>query len=362
MRKLGILIALFVTAACSHEQGYIIQIDMEELAGKRVTLNERIGGTMAAIDSVDLDDAGKGTMTGAVESQEMMYLIPEDTRARISLFIDNARYEVTGTPALPEISVNKGAHQEWQKYREATDIFAERMAQWGEAYGAAQQSRAAQEVIDSIVEGYYAVTREMEAFDSTWVYGNPSSAISAFLIRSNAYSMDVDELTAWMSVLDESLSSNTYYVYLEEQLDKMRSVAIGERYIDFELPDTAGNPVKLSDVAEQGLLLIDFWASWCGPCRVANPDVVALYNEFHERGFDIIGVSLDRTREEWLQGIEEDGLTWTHVSDLKYWQNKAADIYAVSAIPHTVLLDKDGTIVARNLEKEELRAKLEELL
>ncbi len=120
--------------------------------------------------------------------------------------------------------------------------------------------------------------------------------------------------------------------------------------------------MKLSDLAGNGVLLIDFWASWCGPCRRANPGVVEIYNEFHDKGFDILGVSLDRTREEWLQGISEDGLIWNHVSDIKFWQSEAAQLYAVSSIPHTVLLDKDGTIVARPQNEEELRAKVQELL
>lgn len=362
MKKIAILFTVVLMAACNTEQGYVITIEMEELGGKTVTLNQRAGGRFVAIDSVELDSAGRGMMKGRVESQEMMYLIPRDARARITLFMDNAEYMVKGTLSETDITADKGVHLEWREYQDATSIFSDRMQDWGRAYSEAQQSGAGQDVIDSIVEGYNAVAVEMENFDSIWIHDNPASVISAFLVRSNAYSMDTTELGQWISVLDESLAENTYYTYLVKQLDKLRNVAIGKKYVDFELPDTAGNPVRLSDVAGNGVLLIDFWASWCGPCRRANPGVVEIYNEFHDRGFDILGVSLDRTREEWLQGIREDGLTWTHVSDLKFWNSEAAQLWAVSAIPHTVLLDADGTIVARNLEKEELKAKLEALL
>lgn len=108
--------------------------------------------------------------------------------------------------------------------------------------------------------------------------------------------------------------------------------------------------------------MIDFWASWCGPCRRENPNVVEAYQKYKDKGFDILGVSLDRDKSAWLKGIEEDQLTWTHVSDLKYWQNEVAQLYGVSSIPHSVLLDKDGKIIAKNLRGEDLHKKLEELL
>lgn len=130
---------------------------------------------------------------------------------------------------------------------------------------------------------------------------------------------------------------------------------------DFSMNDRDGKPVKLSDFRGK-LLLVDFWASWCGPCRRENPHVVELYHKYHAKGFDVLGVSLDKTKEPWLQAIEKDGLVWNHVSDLKGWGNEAAKLYGVSSIPHTVLVDKDGKIIARNLRGEQLTAKLREVL
>ncbi len=146
------------------------------------------------------------------------------------------------------------------------------------------------------------------------------------------------------------------------QLLKMSASFItGNEAPDFTMNDLNGKPVKLSDFRGK-VMLVDFWASWCGPCRRENPHVVELYHKYHAKGFDVLGVSLDKTREPWLAAIEKDGLTWHHVSDLKGWSNSAAQLYGVSSIPATVLVDKDGKIIARNLRGEQLTAKLREVL
>jgi peroxiredoxin len=199
-------------------------------------------------------------------------------------------------------------------------------------------------------------------YDSVYMAEHSSNVVTLHLLSGKYHSMDVEELENRLSNFDTPLHGTSYYSFLSSHLEKMKNVEIGDKYVDFELPDTAGNPVKLSDLVGKGPLLIDFWAAWCGPCRAANPGVVELYNEFHDQGFDVVGVSLDRTKEEWLLGIEEDNLTWHQISDLQFWNSSAADLYAVKSIPHTVLLDKNGTIVARNLSKEELKAKLQEML
>ncbi|WP_420147779.1 redoxin family protein [Spirosoma sp.] len=142
---------------------------------------------------------------------------------------------------------------------------------------------------------------------------------------------------------------------------RIKGVSVGALAPDITLSDTTGKSVALSSLRGK-YVLIDFWASWCGPCRAENPNVVRMYNKYKDKGFEIYGVSLDQAKANWTKAIRNDNLTWMHVSDLKFWQSAAAQQYGVQAIPATFLLDKEGKIIAKNLRGEALEQKLEEVL
>jgi peroxiredoxin len=146
-----------------------------------------------------------------------------------------------------------------------------------------------------------------------------------------------------------------------EMVEKLKATAIGQVAPEIELPNPDGQLIKLSSLRGK-YVLVDFWAKWCGPCRKENPNVVKAYNKYKDKGFEVLGVSLDRNREDWIQAINEDGLTWTQVSDLKYFDSKAANDYNISAIPFSILLDKEGKIIAKNLRGAALDKKLQEVL
>lgn len=167
----------------------------------------------------------------------------------------------------------------------------------------------------------------------------------------------IDEL---VTRLNDNYPNTDMILTMKAQMDEMRTLSVGQVAPDFELPNPEGDMVKLSSLRGK-YVMIDFWAAWCKPCRVENPNVVRLYEEYKEKGFEVFGVSLDRTREDWLKAIEDDGLTWPQVSDLKYFNSAAAALYQIEAIPATYLLDPDGKIIAKDLRGPALENKLAEI-
>lgn len=148
---------------------------------------------------------------------------------------------------------------------------------------------------------------------------------------------------------------------MQSQIEQMKSLMKGGSAPDFSQANPEGEMISLTDFRGK-VVLLDFWASWCGPCRRENPNVVKLYNKYKDKDFEILGISLDRDRDKWLKAIEADGLTWPHVSDLKGWQNEVAQLYGVRSVPHTVLVDAEGQVIANKLRGPALEAKLAEIL
>jgi peroxiredoxin len=196
-----------------------------------------------------------------------------------------------------------------------------------------------------------------------YLTANPGSPIALHAIRQIAgWDIKADEVEPLFSLLPEKTKNLPSAKDLMQKVTIARKTGIGQQAMDFTQNDTSGNPVTLSSF-RGNYVLIDFWASWCGPCRAENPNVVKAYEQYKGKGFQVIGISLDQAnaRDKWLKAIHEDQLTWTQVSDLKFWKNAVAVQYGIQAIPQNFLIDPAGKIIAKNLRGEDLVAKLERI-
>lgn len=363
MKKLGLLAAagLMTLAACQENTGYVIDGTVANgTDGEYVYLNT-VGRNAEVLDSA-LIKGGKFQFKGNPEVSVFPKAVSyssKDGKIATMLFLDKGTIKVTLDQENPSVSGtqnNETLHSFMTEYKKQSE----------EMQGIYASYRTDSTLTDAQREELMAKLNEkgkaQDDFVLAQMEANVANPFGAYLMASFGMNADVDKLAELLGKVPAELASAEAITSLKEYVQHCQNTAEGKKFVDFAMKTPEGEDVKLSDfIGKDKYTLVDFWASWCGPCRREMPTVVEAYAKFKSKGFGIVGVSLDQSADQWKKAIKDLNITWPQMSDLKAWQCEGAKLYGVRGIPATVLIDKDGVIVARNLRGEDLIKKLDEL-
>ncbi len=314
------------------------------------------------VDTALLEN-GKFTFTGSSAMPELHYLLVNSVRGNIPVVIENGNIEVSAQKDSLAFAKIKGTLQ--------NDLFADFLE---ESRSLAQKARSMSDEMRnataiqdtasmaSLRDEYFELQEEAKTFELKFAKENPEALISALIIEKvlTTKTLPENEIKDLYDSLSPNIKETVVGQRIKSKLDKLASTSIGTKAPNFSAPTPTGDELALNDVLGK-VTIVDFWAAWCKPCRAENPNVVQVYNKYHDKGLNILGVSLDRRAEDWTRAIEDDGLVWNHVSNVQYF-DEIAELYNVRAIPATFILDENGVIIAKDLRGIALENKISELL
>ncbi|MGB7394729.1 MAG: TlpA disulfide reductase family protein [Pricia sp.] len=324
---------------------------------------------------VDIDTAkvenGKFTFTGTADTMELNYLFIDQLPGYTAVILENGEInlkaqkdslgmaEITGTPQNEIFADFRDQSHELTNQ-------AQSIQQDMQQASMKKDSATANSLRDEMME----LQEEYKNFNIEYIKSHPDALISALLIGQalGTGAIDAEEAQGMYDNLSPEIKKTKAAATIQEQLEGQKqaeanekNVSVGAKAPEFTAPTPDGGELALNDALGK-VTLVDFWAAWCKPCRLENPNVVKVYEKYHDKGLNIVGVSLDRTEEAWKKAIEEDGLNWQHVSHVAYFSDPIAKLYNVDAIPAAFLLDENGVIVAKNLRGPALEEKVAEML
>lgn len=375
MKKIVLALVLLISMQVAAQQKFTLTGNTSKLKKDtvdKVFINYRFNGDWKNDSAVITGN--KYTITGSIEEPTLAYLrvsykrvVPQRTNQKkdvVTVYLEPTAIAITHLDSFSNITV-KGSksHVAYTALNNKMKPFNGEIESLSTEYRAlaAKKDEAGMKLLDEKFEAIEA--KQKEVYKSEFL-ANPSSPIATYMLeRFAGWEIDTDAVDPLFAKLPEAAKNSPSGKTMTGKLNLARITGIGKMAPEFIQNDTLGNPVALSSFRGK-FLLVDFWASWCGPCRMENPNVVKAFAKYKDRGFHILGISLDQpnAKDKWMKAIHDDQLTWSQVSDLQYWKNAVAVQYGVQAIPQNYLIDPSGKIVGKNLRGEALDKKLGELI
>ncbi|UUC44019.1 TlpA disulfide reductase family protein [Flavobacterium cerinum] len=369
MKKLFLVLSIAaVFASCKKDDGYTITGEAKGIDNDKmviIAMQSDLGPISK--DTVKIKD-GKFVFKGKAETPEFCFIRIQDVGDVVPFILENGDIKVEFVKDSIRNSKVTGSvtNDQFQKFNdESKPIYAKMQAFQianNSKLAAAQQAKDTA-TVNSLIKQNMEFQNQLNKKSEDFIQNHPDSFLSVMLLENFMLyqTMPADKIESYYKKLTPAAKENKHGNAIKEFLAKQTAVQVGKPAPDFSAPNPEGKTVSLKESLGKATI-IDFWASWCGPCRAENPNVVALYNELHSKGLNIIGVSLDQDAAKWKEAITKDQLTWTQISNLKSWQDPIAAQYNVKSIPQTFLLDASGKIVAKDLKGAELKTKVLELL
>lgn len=369
MRFIFTLLLLFALLGCNKdEEGFAVSGTIENVEDGKMVQVFRLGpnNQPEKIDSTTINNGKFSLDLPDVDSPNLNFLTVEDANGNVLFISENEPVHLEiYKDSLPDSKVTGGKENKaFYTYINHLKDLNRRVVKIRNDMRQQMTSSPDSATMEKLQREEEALRDSDIAFKKKMVKENPDAFVSV-LILTDMQNMGVPsgEIREYFEMLPEDLKKTSLAQTLQTNLDKSSTTEIGAKAPEFSGPNPQGEELALKDLMGK-VTLIDFWAAWCRPCRDENPNIVRVYEKYHDQGFNVIGISLDREgqKDRWIQAIEEDNLDWPQISHLQFWQDPIAQKYGINAIPAAFILDENGIIVAKNVRGEQLEPTIKQLL